>query len=97
MKLVSRDLQLNLYRILQEQLSNIVKYAKATKIQVELRLHDDLIRMQIIDNGVGFDKDKVRKGIGFINMQRRAESFLGTFSFETSPGKGCAVVVELPV
>jgi PAS domain S-box-containing protein len=97
LKLVSRDIQLNLYRILQEQLKNIVKYAKASKVQVELCLHDNMIRMQIADDGVGFDIDKVKKGIGFINMQRRAESFSGKFSFETSPGKGCVVFIELPV
>jgi PAS domain S-box-containing protein len=97
LKMVSRDIQLNLYRILQEQLKNIVKYAKATNIQVELCLQNDMIRMQIMDNGVGFDKDKVKKGIGFINMQRRAESFSGKFSFETSLGKGCTVFIELPV
>jgi signal transduction histidine kinase len=50
-----------------------------------------------MDNGVGFDRDKVKKGIGFINMQRRAESFSGKFSFETSLGKGCTVFIELPV
>jgi PAS domain S-box-containing protein len=97
LNLVSRDIQLNLYRILQEQLRNIVKYAKAANIKVELRVHDDMIRMQIMDNGVGFDNDKVKKGIGFINMQRRAELFAGKFSFETSPGKGCAIYIELPV
>jgi PAS domain S-box-containing protein len=97
LKLVSRDIQLNLYRILQEQLKNIVKYANATNINVELCLHEDMIRMQIMDNGLGFDNDKVKKGIGFFNMQRRAESFSGKFSFETSPGNGCALSIELPV
>jgi PAS domain S-box-containing protein len=97
LKLVSADIQLNLYRILQEQLKNIVKYAKATNIWVQLCLRDNIIRMNIIDNGVGFDYYKVKKGIGFINMQRRAESFSGRFSFETSPGKGCAVYIELPL
>jgi len=94
---VSRDIQLNLYRILQEQLKNIVKYAKATNILVELLLHDDMIQMKIMDNGEGFDNNKVKKGIGFVNMRRRAESFSGKFSFETSPGNGCAVFIELPV
>jgi signal transduction histidine kinase len=74
-----------------------VKYAKATNILVELLLHDDMIQMKIMDNGEGFDNNKVKKGIGFVNMRRRAESFSGKFSFETSPGNGCAVFIELPV
>jgi signal transduction histidine kinase len=88
---------LNLYRILQEQLKNIIKYAEATSIQLEILLYDDMIRMQITDNGVGFEKGKVNKGIGTLNMQRRAELFSGKFSIEAAPGKGCSVLVELPL
>jgi signal transduction histidine kinase len=53
--------------------------------------------MYIIDNGVGFDPGKVKKGIGLMNMQRRTELFLGTFSINTSPGKGCRLFIELPI
>jgi len=93
---VSSDIQLNLYRILQEQLKNIVKYAKATSIKVALSLGEDAIRMHIEDDGVGFDTTCVKKGIGLINLQRRAELFSGTFSLITSPGQGCCILIELP-
>jgi PAS domain S-box-containing protein len=96
-ELVSSDIQLNLYRILQEQLKNIVKYANATGIKVGLSLDNYVIRMYIIDNGVGFDIGKVKKGIGLVNIQRRAELFWGKFSIDTSPGKGCRLFIELPV
>jgi PAS domain S-box-containing protein len=96
-ELVSPDIQLNLYRILQEQLKNIVKYANASSIEVGLSLDNHVIRMYIIDNGVGFDIDKVKKGLGLLNMQRRAELFGGKFSIDTSPGKGCCLFIEMPV
>jgi PAS domain S-box-containing protein len=95
--LVSSDIQLNLYRILQEQLKNIVKYANASVVKVGLSLESHVIRMYIIDNGVGFDPAKVKKGIGLVNIQRRAELFGGKFSVDTSPGKGCRLFIELPV
>jgi PAS domain S-box-containing protein len=95
--LVSSDIQLNLYRILQEQLKNIVKYANASGIKVGLSLERHVIRMHIIDNGIGFDPAKVKKGIGLVNMQRRAELFGGKFSMDTAPGKGCRLFIELPV
>jgi PAS domain S-box-containing protein len=95
--LVSSDIQLNLYRILQEQLKNIVKYANASVIKVGLSLERHVIRMHIIDNGIGFDPAKVKKGIGLVNMQRRAELFGGKFSMDTAPGKGCRLFIELPV
>jgi signal transduction histidine kinase len=94
---VSPDIQLNLYRILQEQLKNIVKYANASGIKVGLSLDNHVIRMYVIDNGVGFDIDKVKKGLGLLNMQRRAELFGGKFSIETSSGKGCGLFIEMPV
>jgi PAS domain S-box-containing protein len=96
-ELVSPDIQLNLYRILQEQLKNIVKYAHASSIKVGLSLGNNAIEMHIIDNGVGFDPAKVKKGIGLMNMQRRTELFLGKFSIDASPGKGCRLFIELPI
>jgi PAS domain S-box-containing protein len=94
---VSPDIQLNLYRILQEQLKNIVKYAHASSIKVGLSLSNNSIEMQITDNGVGFDPAKVKKGIGLMNMQRRTELFLGKFAIDASPGKGCRLFIELPI
>ena len=95
--LVSSDIQLNLYRILQEQLKNIVKYANASVIKVGLSLERLVIRMYVMDNGIGFDPGKVKKGIGLVNIQRRAELFGGKFSMDTAPGKGCRLFIELPV
>jgi signal transduction histidine kinase len=53
--------------------------------------------MHIMDNGIGFDPGKVKKGIGLVNIQRRAELFGGKFSMDTAPGKGCRLFIELPV
>lgn len=94
---VSSDIQLNLYRILQEQLKNIVKYSNASNIEVGLSLDHDVIRMYVVDDGVGFKVDEVKKGLGLINMQKRAELFSGQFTIETSPGKGCSILIELPL
>jgi PAS domain S-box-containing protein len=94
---ISRDLQLNLYRILQEQLKNILKYAKATKVEVAISLSNDILRMNIFDNGVGFDVEKSVGGIGMANMKRRAELFSGNFIINSAIGKGCKVIVEIPL
>jgi signal transduction histidine kinase len=91
------DLKLNLYRICQEQLTNIRKYAYATTVIVELELKHPLFRMTICDNGVGFDINKGKGGIGLHNMKKRAESFSGTLVVDSSPGNGCAIHVEIPI
>ncbi|MEP6748168.1 MAG: response regulator [Bacteroidota bacterium] len=91
------DLQLNLYRILQEQLSNILKYAKATRIKVDIAVHKQKLRMHVWDNGIGFNVNHVKNGIGISNMKRRAELFFGKMEINSSKGNGCEIVVEIPL
>ena len=94
---ISRDVQLNLYRILQEQLRNIQKYAKATLIAVDVLIHNNKLRMQVTDDGIGFDPKLVKQGIGLANMKRRAALFGGNFNLESSPGNGCTIIVDMPL
>ena len=95
--LIDRELQLNLYRILQEQLRNILKYAKGENIEVDLILNNDKLKMRIADDGIGFDKNNVKEGIGLANMRRRVELFFGNFQIYTSPGNGCEISIEIPL
>ncbi len=95
--LLSQDAQLNLYRILQEQLRNILKHAAAAAIEVELIIRETILIMRIQDDGIGFDADKVQKGIGLANMKRRTELFSGKLIIDSLPGKGCLVTVQIPL
>jgi PAS domain S-box-containing protein len=95
---LNRDLQLNLYRILQEQLANIKKHAKATKIEVDISLKKkNLLQMKITDNGVGFNVKTTKEGIGLANMNRRVQLFSGHFTINSAVGKGCKVLAEIPL
>ncbi len=91
------ELQLNLYRILQEQLRNIQKYARADLIEVDLLIFNNKLKMTISDDGIGFNVNTVKEGIGLANMKRRAELFSGKFSIDSSRGKGCTVVIDIPL
>lgn len=93
----SGDIQLNLYRILQEQVKNIVKYSDASEIEVTVTQAEDTIMMRIYDNGKGFNVKTVKKGIGLSNMKKRAESFSGKFILNSAIGKGCEILLELPL
>jgi len=95
--LVSREIQLNLYRILQEQLKNILKYAKATIIEITVSMDPKSIKMKVSDDGVGFDVESSKNGIGFANMKRRAELFSGKFDINSSFGKGCIIQIDIPL
>jgi two-component system, NarL family, sensor histidine kinase UhpB len=93
----TRDIQINLYRILQEQLRNITKHSQAKTVSVDIDITDDKLQMRIADDGVGFDPGTTRDGIGLANMKRRAELFAGTMDIASAPGKGCTITIIIPV
>jgi signal transduction histidine kinase len=82
---------------LQEQLSNIQKYAHATLIEVDVLLHLKRIKMRIWDDGIGFNMSKVKNGIGLANIKRRTELFRGSFQLFSSAGAGCEVIIDIPL
>jgi PAS domain S-box-containing protein len=94
---ISQELQLNLYRVLQEQLRNIFKYAAASIVEVDLIVYNNKLKMMVTDNGVGFDVDEVKAGIGLANMKRRAELFSGRFEIDSAVGKGCSIIIDIPL
>lgn len=96
-RLIRRDVQLHLYRILQEQLRNIVKHADASSIYVDLMINDyNELLMETSDDGIGFDPSTVKNGIGMANIQRRAALFKGRIAIDTMPGMGCCYTIAIP-
>jgi signal transduction histidine kinase len=93
---INDKFKLNLFRILQEQLNNIMKHAKATDIAITLLQNEQSIIFSITDNGVGFDTLKKRSGIGIANMKSRVSAYNGRVDFVSKPGKGCALTVTFP-
>lgn len=93
---LSSALQLTLYRIIQEQLNNITRHAKASEVFINITLAGN-VKLVIKDNGVGFNVENKRKGIGINNILYRAQAYLGNVYIESSPGKGCQLKVEIPV
>ncbi|MBL0182252.1 MAG: PAS domain S-box protein [Chitinophagaceae bacterium] len=94
---INDDIQLNLYRILQGQVKDILNYSGANALEVKLTCSENSVKMRIFDNGRGFDTRKPRRGIGLNNIKNRAESFGGKFILNSAPGMGCEIVVEIPV
>ena len=93
---VSDELKLNLYRVLQELGNNIMKYANATIVNVDIWLEKGNICMTVIDNGRGYDINAKRNGIGISNIYSRVQSFNGSIKIETAPGKGTKTIISIP-
>lgn len=94
---VNDKFKLNIFRIIQEQLNNILKYAKATRVSIDLLQDQDGITLKISDNGVGFDTSKKRFGIGVDNIKSRAGFYNGTANFSSNPGRGCILSIPFPL
>ncbi len=88
------DVQVGLYRLAQEALNNIVKHAKASQAVVTLRSNDEMLRLTIADNGVGFDPTAVTADhLGLKIMRERAEAIGAKFTIYSEPGEGTQVSV----
>lgn len=90
-KVLNEKFKLNLFRIVQEQLNNILKHAKAATVQIRFLQTADEIELLIIDDGVGFDTLTRKKGVGLINIKSRVELYKGILNITSEPGHGCAL------
>jgi signal transduction histidine kinase len=89
--------ELTVYRLVQEALTNISKYAKATEVQVRLASEQGEVRVSVRDNGIGFDMEAPRNSAhGLLGMRYRLETEGGTLLLTASPGEGTLVEAHLP-
>ncbi len=94
---LSNEQQLMVYRIVQEQTSNIIKYAKTNNALINLKETEHDFELIISDNGKGFDKTEEKlNGIGFINIFSRVNTYNGTTEIITAPGDGCTLYIRFP-
>ena len=91
---IPEGLKVNIYRIIQEQFNNIIKYAEATKVKIALIQSGNSLTLEISDNGKGFDLKEKSEGIGLTNIVYRTEAYNGKLNIETSAGNGCKLTIE---
>ena len=90
------DVQLALFRIIQEQLNNILKHANAKNVAITLTQQNGKINLTIIDDGAGYDLKVKKHGLGLRNIFNRTEFCKGTAQIFTEPGKGFKLQVQIP-
>lgn len=94
---IAEATKLATYRIVQEALTNITKYAEATTVDIQVSSGAGLLQIRVRDNGKGFEPAQTSSGFGLRGMEERAIALGGTLKLETSPGQGCCILVELPL
>ncbi|NII29832.1 PAS domain-containing protein [Pseudoflavitalea sp. X16] len=87
--------QLVIYRIIQEQLNNVLKHANATTVVIRLAHYNDRVQLTVQDNGAGFDPLQSKPGMGLNNIRNRIEVFNGEMEILSAPGNGCTLAVKV--
>lgn len=95
--LVPQNIQLMAFRIVQEQVNNISKYAKASQGRVHLWFEKGNMCLSVADNGIGFDPHSKVSGIGLRNIKSRVRVHHGRMTIVSSPGHGCTLKISIPV
>lgn len=94
---IGEKIELVLFRVLQELVSNVIKHSEANQLTVQLIRLPQHVMLNVADNGVGFDTSCKKSGIGLINMASRIEAVKGHLHFESAPGQGTTVTIRTPI
>jgi len=95
--MLSPGKKITLFRIIQEQVKNILQHSKAKHVDLSVKFRDACVRLTIKDDGIGFDATQTPRGIGLSNIYERSLFYNGTADLHTSPGKGCTLIVNMPL
>lgn len=86
--------QLSVFRIVQELVNNAIKHARASRILLQTTIEDNLLLIDIEDDGIGFDPRTVERNMGLNNIETRVQFLNGTMQIDSQPGKGTAINIE---
>lgn len=96
-KSIPKEDSIILFRIIQEFLSNVIKHAQATNLQISLIFTERFLDIKIMDDGKGFDIQSKKIGSGLINMKSRAKLIQANFKLDSAAGKGTSLSLQYPL
>ncbi|CAD7802537.1 Sensor histidine kinase ComP [Chryseobacterium aquaeductus] len=88
--------EIQLYRIIQEFTTNVIKHSKATEMKIYIKDNKQHIAIVLSDNGNGFDYDSVKKGMGIKNIESRIQSLEAQYKWKNKKGKGSTLIIKIP-
>ncbi|WP_035676054.1 sensor histidine kinase, partial [Flavobacterium frigidarium] len=94
---INKSININLYRVLQEALHNIVKYSRAKNVILCFSIDTNNLIIHLSDDGVGFDISKTKSGIGIKNMKNRITNLKGSFNINSEINKGTTLSCIIPI
>jgi signal transduction histidine kinase len=97
---LENSLELTIFRIIQELITNVIKHAEATEVTIHLTNHDDTLNIMVEDNGKGFNPSQIttkNKGMGISSIDKRVEHLNGTMNIESEANRGTSVIIDIPL
>jgi signal transduction histidine kinase len=96
---LDREIALAIFRIFQEALTNILHYAEAKTVKIELKIVDDIIRLEVSDDGRGIKEEEIagQRSLGLLGMRERTEQLGGKLEIRGEPGLGTTIRVAIPI
>ncbi|MEA1785813.1 sensor histidine kinase [Arenibacter sp. GZD96] len=96
---LDNSLEITIFRMIQELITNVIKYASASEIIIYLTHHGDRINIMVEDNGIGFDISsiKAKEGLGLHAIQKRIENLGGQVTIDSTRQKGTTVILDIPI
>ncbi len=91
------ELESTIYRLVQEALTNVVKHARAERVDLQVSTNGDAVTVTVRDDGIGFEPATTSEGFGLVGMRERLELIGGRLEISSAPGQGTEVRAELPV
>jgi signal transduction histidine kinase len=94
---IKSNIEIQVFRIVQELLTNIIKHAEATEATIQFSEDENILNIMAEDNGKGFNVSEVTFGLGLTNIEKRIENIKGNIVFDSTPGNGTTVILNIPL
>jgi signal transduction histidine kinase len=94
---IKSNIEIQVFRIVQELITNVIKHAEATETTIQFSEDGNTLNIMVEDNGKGFDINNVTFGLGLTNIEKRIENINGNIVFDTTPGNGSTVILNIPL
>jgi len=97
---LENSLELTIFRIIQELITNVIKHANASQATIHLTNHEDTLNIMVEDNGKGFNQKKrikVTNGMGISSIDKRVEHLNGTMTIESEINQGTTIIIDIPL
>jgi len=96
---LDNSMEILIFRIIQELITNVIKHAQATEVTIHLTKHDRVINLMVEDNGRGFDISQIKPGetMGLYSIQKKIENLDGQVTIDSIPSKGTTIIMDIPL